>query len=155
MALLAWVYEKLHDWTDSYPWTEEEVCSWVSIYWFSTAGPAASVRIYYEATHLDSSRSPESAKREKVTRERTQRWIPHVKMGLSHFPKELRVLPSTWTRTLGKVVFEKEHERGGHFAAWERPDAIVDDVREMFGRKGGAYGIVKGKDGFGNVAAKL
>ncbi|ORY18323.1 Alpha/Beta hydrolase protein [Clohesyomyces aquaticus] len=47
-GLLAWIYEKLHDWADQYPWTKEEVCTWVSLYWFSRAGPAASVRIYYE-----------------------------------------------------------------------------------------------------------
>lgn len=39
VALMGWMYEKLHDWTDEYPWTEEEVCTWVSIYYFSTAGP--------------------------------------------------------------------------------------------------------------------
>lgn len=48
VAVLAWIYEKLHDWTDAYPWTDDEVLTWVSIYWFSTAGPAANVRIYYE-----------------------------------------------------------------------------------------------------------
>ncbi len=25
VALLAWIYEKLHDWTDSYPWTDDEM----------------------------------------------------------------------------------------------------------------------------------
>lgn len=48
VALLAWIYEKLHDWTDAYPWTDDEVLTWVSLYWFSAAGPAASCRIYYE-----------------------------------------------------------------------------------------------------------
>lgn len=62
VALLSWIYEKLHDWTDSYPWTDDEILTWVSIYWFSTAGPAASVRIYYEVTHSES----------EVTRERVQ-----------------------------------------------------------------------------------
>jgi pimeloyl-ACP methyl ester carboxylesterase len=32
VALLAWIYEKLHDWTDSYPWTDDEICTWISIY---------------------------------------------------------------------------------------------------------------------------
>jgi hypothetical protein len=27
VALLAWIYEKLHDWTDAYPWTDEEICT--------------------------------------------------------------------------------------------------------------------------------
>jgi hypothetical protein len=34
VALLAWIYEKLHDWVDpQYTWTDDEVCTWVSIYW--------------------------------------------------------------------------------------------------------------------------
>ena len=143
VALLAWMYEKLHDWTDEYPWTEDEVCTWISIYWFSTAGPAASARIYYEATH-----SWPDQKTPKITRERVAQHIPYVKIGLSHFPKELRVLPKTWTRVLGNVVFEKDHDKGGHFAAFERPDDIVSDLREMFGKGGAAYGLVKGKNGF-------
>jgi hypothetical protein len=35
---LAWVYEKLVDWTDGYSWTDDEVCEWVSVHWFSRAG---------------------------------------------------------------------------------------------------------------------
>jgi hypothetical protein len=49
VGLLAWMYEKLHDWSDGYQWTDDEICTWVSIYWFSKAGPAASARIYYES----------------------------------------------------------------------------------------------------------
>lgn len=24
VGLLAWIYEKLHEWTDAYPWTDDE-----------------------------------------------------------------------------------------------------------------------------------
>ena len=51
VGLLAWIYEKLHDWTDSYPWTPVEILTWVSVYYFSTPGPAATQRIYYEYEH--------------------------------------------------------------------------------------------------------
>ncbi|KAI1653180.1 alpha/beta-hydrolase [Daldinia decipiens] len=142
VALLAWIYEKLHDWTDSYPWTEEEVCTWISIYWFSTAGPAASVRIYYETTQNVDGR------KDKLDHQRLRAWSPGVKLGFSHFPMDIQVQPSTWVRTLGNVVFEKEHESGGHFATWERPDDIITDVREMFGKGGGAFGIIKDATGY-------
>lgn len=33
VALLAWIYEKLVAWTDEYPWTDDEICTWISIYW--------------------------------------------------------------------------------------------------------------------------
>ncbi len=53
-----------------------------------------------------------------------------------------------WARTVGNVVFEAEHDRGGHFAAHEVPHALADDLRRMFGKGGKAYGVVKGKDGY-------
>ena len=137
VGLLAWIYEKLHDWTDDYPWTPDEILTWVSIYQFSVAGPAASLRIYYEATHATD-----------FHRDKTEEYIPKVKLGLSHFPKELTVIPKTWARTMGPVVFQAFHDKGGHFAAHENPEAIVDDLRKMFGRGGGAEGIVKGKSGY-------
>lgn len=141
-ACLSWIYEKLHDWADSYPWTDDEVCTWVSTYWFSVAGPAASARIYYEMTHNVDGRA------DKLGRDRLRSYSPGVKLGLSHFPMDLVVLPSTWCRTLGDVVFERDHESGGHFAAWEQPDELVKDLRDMFGRGGGAYGLVKGASGY-------
>lgn len=53
-----------------------------------------------------------------------------------------------WAHTLGKVVFTGEHEKGGHFAAYEQPEALAEDLRKMFGRGGGAFGVVPGKDGY-------
>lgn len=85
VGLLAWIYEKLHDWTDGYEWTEDEILTWVSIYWFSVAGPAASLRIYYESIHA-----------QLFNRARTEVYVPGVKLGLSYFPKELSVPPLSW-----------------------------------------------------------
>ncbi|KAL6300107.1 alpha/beta-hydrolase [Sparassis latifolia] len=130
VGLLAWIYEKLVNWTDSYPWTDDEVLTWISVYWFSRAGPAASVRIYYE-----------------VMAAASKQWSP-VPLGLSYFPKELVVGRKSWTRTLGHVVFDAEHDRGGHFAAFERPEDLASDVRRMFAKGGPAYGVVPGKLGY-------
>ncbi len=49
---------------------------------------------------------------------------------------------------MGNVVFESEHDKGGHFAAYEQPQALVDDLRKMFGKGGKAYGVVKEKTGY-------
>ena len=35
---------------------------------------------------------------------------------------------------LGKVVFEGEHEKGGHFAAHEVPESLVGDLRKMYAK---------------------
>lgn len=94
VALLAWIYEKLHDWTDAYPWTDDETLTWVSIYWFSTAGPNAHIRIYYEASHNPTKEVP--------SRERASEWVGSVKLGLAHFPNEITVVPRIWGRTLGR-----------------------------------------------------
>lgn len=143
VALLAWIYEKLHDWTDAYAWTDDEILTWVSIYWHSTAGPAASVRIYYEIKHNG------------LDRELMSKWIPTVKLGLAHFPRELTVVPKLWGRTLGPVAYESVNEQGGHFAAHERPDAIARDLNAMFCREGPCAGIIKGRSGWPTSTSKL
>ncbi|KAI9839840.1 MAG: hypothetical protein M1819_000030 [Sarea resinae] len=137
VGLLAWIYEKLHDWTDSYPWTDDEVLTWISIYAFSTAGPAASVRIYYECYH-----------QLRYGRTELEGWIPTVPIGLSYFPKEVSVVPKSWGRTMGPVVYEAEYAAGGHFAAHEKPEDIAKDLKAMFGKGGPTYGVVKGKAGY-------
>lgn len=49
---------------------------------------------------------------------------------------------------MGSVVFESEHEHGGHFAAHENPEALVGDLRKMFGKGGPAFGVVDGRNGY-------
>ncbi|KAI0259496.1 alpha/beta-hydrolase [Gloeopeniophorella convolvens] len=133
IGMLAWIYEKLVAWSDSYPWTDDEVLTWVSIYWFSRAGPAASVRIYYEIGG--------SGETWDMPR-------PTVPFGASYFPKEFGSTPRTFMRGECNVVFESEHTSGGHFAAFENPQGLADDLRKMFGKNGPAAGVVSGRDGF-------
>jgi hypothetical protein len=142
VALLAWILEKLHDWTDNYPWSDDEILTWISIYYFSRAGPAASCRVYYEAVdeHTDADGLPIN----KAMFE----YVPYVKLGLAYFPKEVVPMPHAWGRVLGPVVFESHHDQGGHFAAWENPEALASDLNKMFGKGGPAYGVVPGKNGY-------
>ncbi|KAK0196284.1 Alpha/Beta hydrolase protein [Armillaria mellea] len=134
VGLLAWIFEKLVNWADEYPWDDDEVLTWVSIYWFSTSGPTASIRIYSEA--FDALDIPTIGAKPA---------IPH---GLSYFPKELEDVPRIWNHVNGNVVFESEHTSGGHFAAHEKPQELVDDVRKMFGKGGPAFGVVPGRTGY-------
>lgn len=53
-----------------------------------------------------------------------------------------------WSKTLGSVVFTSEHTKGGHFAAFEQPDLLTNDIRKMFGIGGPAFGVVPGKSGY-------
>lgn len=144
IALLAWIYEKLHDWSDSYPWTDDEILTWISIYQFSRAGPGAAAMIYYETVHTNGSDD------RACTYATLQEYIVNVKLACTYNPKELDVVPTFWGRTLGEVVFEVENEKGGHFYAHEKPELLVRDVRNMFGRGGGAFGVIAGKNGYAN-----
>ncbi|KAG1822989.1 Alpha/Beta hydrolase protein, partial [Suillus subaureus] len=132
LALLGWIYEKLVLWTDNYNWSDDEVLMWISLYWFSRAGPAASLRIYFELRGdcEDLGRSPT------------------IPMGASFFPKELIVLPAAWLRMSNNVVFEFHHKTGGHFAATERPEELVRDVQKMFAKGSPAFAIVPGRTGY-------
>ncbi|KAK7045806.1 hypothetical protein VNI00_007209 [Paramarasmius palmivorus] len=160
-GLLAWIYEKLVVWTDSYPWEDDEgsqiylrapilegsallllVLTWISIYWFSRAGPAASVRGYYENAQAG---------------EFANIPTPSVPTGYSFFPKEIGRGPKPQVDQIPvvllwytdkNIVFQSHHKSGGHFAAHEKPNELVEDLRNMFGKGGPAFGVVPGKDGY-------
>ncbi|KAI0629888.1 alpha/beta-hydrolase [Trametes polyzona] len=136
VGLLAWIYEKLHKGVHEYPWTEDEVLEWISIYWFSRGGPGAPARIYYELTGGNSHDMFEGTS-----------WTS-VPLGLAWFRHEPVRVPKSWAYLIGNIVFESEHEEGGHFAAFEKPESLAGDLRKMFGKGGPAYGAVPGKDGF-------
>lgn len=134
------------------------VLTWVSIYWFSRAGPAASLRIYKESA--DSGDLSLNFGKPKDS--------PIIPLGYSMFPKELVPLPKayaylttppndnlmnslnpgSWARYTGNTVFEAEHDKGGHFAAHEVPDLLVGDLRSMFGKGGPSFGVVNGRTGY-------
>lgn len=119
---------------------------------------AATLRIYYESTHPSPSPSPNSIIA-PTSRNRTGEWIPNVPIGYSHQPRELRIVPSTWYRKIGPLVFDRHNNSGGHFWAWEEPESVVRDLRDMFRKPetgadadgegvGGAFGVVEGRSGY-------
>ncbi|KAF9884173.1 hypothetical protein FE257_002231 [Aspergillus nanangensis] len=145
VALLAWIYDKLHTWTDDYKWTDDEILTWVSVYYFSTAGPAASIRIYYEAAQksdlFDTSKMG--------TLDVVSRPAPsNVKLAVAQFHRELIKVPLSWMSLAGNAIRAKEYERGGHFAAWEVPDLLAYDLRSFLGKNGQAWAVVPGKNGY-------
>lgn len=137
VGLLAWMWDKIVDWSDDYPWTEDEICLWVTLYVFSRAGPDAASYIYYEALHDD----------KDITIPVVQGYID-LPLGIADFPVELSNSPVSWRHTLGPIVYQEFFDKGGHFSGYERPDAVAKGLKEMFGKGGGAYGVVKGKDGY-------
>jgi pimeloyl-ACP methyl ester carboxylesterase len=119
---LAWIVEKLKEWTDSSERPEDAVdrdqmLTNVSLYWFTaTAGSFA--RLYYEAAHGGGWGAPEE---------------PSVTpTGVAVFPREIGLPLRRFAERANAIVHWSEFDRGGHFAAMEEPDLLVGDVREFF-----------------------
>ena len=70
---------------------------------------------------------------------------------VTHSNSHVRPSIYRWSHSLGKVVFESEHDAGGHFAAFEVPEKLAGDLRKMYGKGGSAYGVVAGKSGYDGV----
>lgn len=136
VGLLAWIYEKMHAWSDNYPWTDEEILTWVSVYYFSTAGGHASSRVYHAMEYSDPPAFQKQAE-----------YVADVPLGIARFENDLVLLPKVWNKTLGPIAFEGEHAKGGHFAAWENPEAIVGDLRSMFAEHGPLGDVVRSMRG--------
>ncbi|CAG8891043.1 unnamed protein product [Penicillium egyptiacum] len=162
VGLLAWIYDKMHTWSDKYPWTDEEILTWVSVYYFSTAGPMASTRIYYEASapkSIGSAGVPESGAQEDLPGKTGLNYMSteqvlgaraaqNVRFAVAQFREEIVMWPMAWYRAVGNVVQETEYDHGGHFAAWEVPESLASDIKRFLGNNGPAYGAVADRDGY-------
>jgi len=123
-GLAAWIVEKFRTWSDSggdveRKFTKDELLTNITIYWVTETGPS-SVRLYYE-NRVD----PGLQGRVDVP------------FGCARFPAELfGVVPRKWIEAQYNLQHFTEMPRGGHFAALEEPQLLVDDVRTFFrGRK--------------------
>ncbi|KAJ5565973.1 hypothetical protein N7535_007611, partial [Penicillium sp. DV-2018c] len=115
MALLAWIGEKFLEWVDD-PLPSEDILESITLYWLTETFPRA-IYIYrqnYPPPPIPVANDP--------------RWYIHKPFGFSSFPAELTRLPRSWIETTGDLVFWEEHEKGGHFAALERPEELKGDL---------------------------
>jgi pimeloyl-ACP methyl ester carboxylesterase len=56
-----------------------------------------------------------------------------IPVAVSAFPDELFQTPRSWAeRAYPKLIYYKKHDKGGHFAAWEQPELLSEDVRAGF-----------------------
>lgn len=115
---LAWILEKFHDWTDPARELPEDAVELdhlltdVSIYWFTNTS-ATSANLYYENRHAQADLDRGD-----------------VPTGVAVFPTDPAM----------RHILEREHhvthwaeyDRGGHFAALEAPDLLVEDIRTFF-----------------------
>jgi pimeloyl-ACP methyl ester carboxylesterase len=56
-----------------------------------------------------------------------------IPVAVSAFPDEIYQCPRSWAeRAYPKLLQYTRLEKGGHFAAWEQPQLITEDVRTAF-----------------------
>jgi pimeloyl-ACP methyl ester carboxylesterase len=56
-----------------------------------------------------------------------------IPVAVSAFPDELYQAPKSWAeKAFPKLIHYNRLAKGGHFAAWEQPSALVDELRASF-----------------------
>ncbi|EXK38371.1 hypothetical protein FOMG_08769 [Fusarium oxysporum f. sp. melonis 26406] len=128
VGMLAWFVGKLKAWTDGYPWTKEELIHWAFIHYLGS--PSAAMQIYKEAEAVLND-NPDSM---------LGRYISQP-VGGSLFPKELWLYPQDWLSETCNIQFWRQHQNGGHFIAWERPETLANDVAEYYSKSGPVFGL--------------
>jgi cytochrome P450/pimeloyl-ACP methyl ester carboxylesterase len=123
---LAWIVERFKEWTDCDTGPEDaisrgKILDAVSIYWL-TATAGTSANFYYEGA---------VAMRAMAATGETPP-PPAVPVAVAVFPRDL-VLPirSLAERDLPTLARWTEFDRGGHFAALEQPDLLINDIRSF------------------------
>lgn len=118
---LAWIVEKFKEWTDSAAELPEDavdrdhLLTNVMLYWLTgTAGSSAN--LYYEAAHAGGwgTAIPASS----------------VPTGVAVFAQDIAI--RRYGERGNRIVRWTDFDCGGHFAAMETPELLVDDVRAFF-----------------------
>ena len=51
--------------------------------------------------------------------------------GYAYFAWDVLPAPRAWVATTGNLVWHRQHAEGGHFAALERPEVLLQDVEDF------------------------
>ena len=123
-GLASWIVEKFRLWSDcegelDQRFTRDELLTNVCIYWL-TETINSSMRLYYEGRlrplHFNAG--------QRVS----------VPCAVARFAKEAPFPPREWVERGYNVQRWTEIQTGGHFAAMEEPNLLVDDIRMFFRR---------------------
>ena len=121
-GLAGWIVEKFRAWSDckgdvESRFTKDELLTNITIYW-ATQTIHSSMRLYCETMR---------GGRWGMTRHRVA-----VPTGCAIFPGEMIRPPRRWAERYYAIRRWTRMPSGGHFAALEEPEALVDDVRAFF-----------------------
>ncbi|WP_221886062.1 epoxide hydrolase family protein [Marinobacter sp. NP-6] len=116
----AWIYEKFAEWADcdgnpENVFTLDELLDNIMLYWIPNTA-ASSARLYWESfDNVFFARNLE------------------LPTACSIFPKDIYAAPKSWAeKCVHNLIYWNELDRGGHFAAFECPEAFVSELRASF-----------------------
>ncbi|KAJ9610188.1 hypothetical protein H2200_004965 [Cladophialophora chaetospira] len=116
LAMLAWIGEKLMDWTDpNHQFSIPTILESISLYWLTASGHSS---LWSYRHSFGSSARPHDDPKYHIK----------VPMGYSYYRYEIIPIPADWVATTGNLVFTEKHDKGGHFAAWEQPEVFTADL---------------------------
>lgn len=121
-GLAAWIVEKFRTWSDcggdvERRFSKDDLLTNIMIYWVS-GSIGSSTRLYYE----NRLHPLQMRKGEKV----------EVPTGFARFAVEISRPPREWVERGCNLVQYTAFDRGGHFAAMEEPELLVEEIRRMF-----------------------
>jgi pimeloyl-ACP methyl ester carboxylesterase len=98
--------------------TRDDILDNVTLYWLTNTA-VSSARLYWEMRNSKAGFFD-------------PRGVP-LPTGVSAFRYEIYQAPESWARAAyPHLVFYKAHPVGTHFAAWEQPQLLTEDLRETF-----------------------
>jgi len=98
--------------------TRDDILDNATLYWLTNTA-VSSARLYWEMRNSKAGFFD-------------PRGVP-LPTGISAFRSEIYQAPESWARTAyPKLVYYKAHDVGTHFAAWEQPRLLSEDLRETF-----------------------
>jgi pimeloyl-ACP methyl ester carboxylesterase len=100
--------------------TRDDILDNITLYWLTNTA-ISSARLYWDTRQLPAMGSFFDARGVKIP------------VAVSAFPDEIYTAPRSWAeRAYPKLLRYDKHDKGTHFAAWEQPEAITNDLREAF-----------------------
>ena len=125
-GLAGWIVEKLQRWWDcngdpESVFTKDELLTNIMFYWVTQSATSAA-RLYYESSHQSTGGL--------IT---TPPGRVEVPTAGAIFPKDLSLTPRRWAEAHYNITHWTEMPYGGHFAAFEQPDLLVEDLRSFYG----------------------
>jgi microsomal epoxide hydrolase len=129
VGLAAWIVDKFHAWSDCHgdvetKFTKDELLTNVTLYWV-TQTIGSSFLPYADFVKS----GPLTWAIEGV-----KQWLgsTSVPAAFAIFPKDISHPPRAWAERFFNVQRWTEMPRGGHFAAMEEPELLVEDIRAFF-----------------------